>query len=246
MGPRGTRTRRAAAVLLLVTGHPAPAALLAVALGVAAALTGRDLAGSALVTLTVLVGQLVVGWVDDVVDRQRDREVSRPDKPVARGWLDTGTVLFAAACGVLLVVPLSVSHGTTAGLAHLLALAALVVARVWPTAEPWAWLSWLPWAAGYGLLPAFLAYAEPAWGSAPPPAAPTWTMTVLAALLGVGVHLVLALPDLVEDRATGTHHLPLLVALRTGAPRLLWITTAYLVLVAAAMFAAALAVGLRQ
>ena len=52
-------------------------------------------------------------------------------------------------------------------------------------------------------------------------------MTVLAALLGVGIHFLDALPDLVEDNETGVRHLPLRIALRTGAPRLLWISTAY-------------------
>ena len=50
-------------------------------------------------------------------------------------------------------------------------------------------------------------------------------MTVLAALLGVGMHFLTALPDLVEDNETGVRHLPLRIALRTGAPRLLWIST---------------------
>ena len=46
-------------------------------------------------------------------------------------------------------------------------------------------------------------------------------MTVLAALLGVGVHVLLALPGPGADNADGRRHLPLRVALRTGAPRLL-------------------------
>ena len=45
-------------------------------------------------------------------------------------------------------------------------------------------------------------------------------MTVLAALLGVGVHVLRALPGLVADNEDGWRHLPLRLALRTGAPRL--------------------------
>jgi 4-hydroxybenzoate polyprenyltransferase len=71
-------------------------------------------------------------------------------------------------------------------------------------------------------------------------------MTVLAALLGIGIHFLNALPDLVQDNETGVRHLPLRIALRTGAPRLLWISTAYTALVAAGMVWAALTVGLRQ
>ena len=38
------------------------------------------------------------------------------------GWIDPGTVSFATACTVLLVIPLSVANGTAAGIAHLAAV----------------------------------------------------------------------------------------------------------------------------
>ena len=44
---------------------------------------------------------------------------------------------------------------------------------------------------------------------------------VLCALLGFCVHFLTSLPDLVVDNQAGTRHLPLRVALRTGAPRLM-------------------------
>jgi 4-hydroxybenzoate polyprenyltransferase len=71
-------------------------------------------------------------------------------------------------------------------------------------------------------------------------------MTVLAALLGIGIHFLNALPDLVEDNEQGLRHLPLLVALRIGAPRLLWISSVYTAVVAVGMAIAALTVGLSQ
>ena len=43
-------------------------------------------------------------------------------------------------------------------------------------------------------------------------------MTVLAALLGIGIHSLTSLPDLVGDNHPGVSSLPLRVALRTGAP----------------------------
>jgi 4-hydroxybenzoate polyprenyltransferase len=67
---------------------------------------------------------------------------------------------------------------------------------------------------------------------------------VLAALLGIGIHFLNVLPDLVEDNETGVRHLPLRIALRIGAPKLLWISTTYTALVAAGMLVAALTVGL--
>ena len=72
-------------------------------------------------------------------------------------------------------------------------------------------------------------------------------MTVLAALLGIGIHFLNALPDLVEDNETGLRHLPLRIALRIGAPRLLWISTAFTALSwSVGIVIAALTVGLRQ
>ena len=70
--------------------------------------------------------------------------------------------------------------------------------------------------------------------------------TVLAALLGVAVHFLLALPDLVDDNADGLRHLPLRLALRTGARRLLWVTVAVTGLLVASLVVAAATVGWHQ
>jgi 4-hydroxybenzoate polyprenyltransferase len=75
---------------------------------------------------------------------------------------------------------------------------------------------------------------------------PTVAMTALAALLGVGIHFLNTLPDLVEDNQTGVNHLPLRIALRIGAPKLLWISATWTLLSAAGIVIAALGVGLAQ
>ncbi len=75
---------------------------------------------------------------------------------------------------------------------------------------------------------------------------PTIAMTVLAALLGVGIHFLNTLPDLVSDDETGVRHLPLRIALRIGAPRLLWISIAFTTLVSAGIVVTGLTIGLRQ
>ena len=211
------------------------------ALTVVAALSGRPLRECALVAATVLAGQLTIGWMDDLVDRRRDRQVARQDKPVAMGWIDPGTVAFAIAVATLAVIPLSVANGTQAGIAHLAAVAAAWLYHLWFKRS---WLSWLPYAVSFGLLPAFLSYGGLGGGMHGAP--PTIEMTVLAAMFGVGVHFLNALPDLVEDKETGVRHLPLRIALRIGAPRLLWISVGYTVLVGAGLVVAAFTVGLRQ
>ena len=108
---------------------------------------------------TVLVGQAVLGWHNDLVDRRRDAQRLPSGKPIADGYLDPGTAWFALGCGVLLVVPLAVSNGVTAGCLYLASLAIgllgnLVLRR--------GWLSWVTWAAAYALYPAFLSYGG--WG----------------------------------------------------------------------------------
>ena len=56
-------------------------------------------------------------------------------------------------------------------------------------------------------------------------------------MLGVGVHVLTSLRGLVEDNEAGRRHLPLRLALRVGAPRLLVLTIAFCVLVAGASLA---------
>lgn len=235
------RRRQGTATSLLRAAHPVAAVVMTGALSAAAALSGRGASEVALVAATVLCGQATIGWIDDVADRHRDSAVGREDRPVARGWVEPGTVTFSTACVVLLLVPLSVANGTIAGAAYLLSVAALWVYHLFLKKSL---LSWVPWVVSFGLLPAFLSYGGIGGGMQGEP--PTIAMTAAAAALGLGVHVLIALPDLVQDNSNGLRHLPLRVALRTGAPRLLWLTVAYVVLAGAGLVVAGFTVGLTQ
>jgi 4-hydroxybenzoate polyprenyltransferase len=235
------RKPRGITLSLVLACHPVPALAMTVSLAAAAALTGRTPLEVGLVAVTVLTGQLTVGWLDDLLDRHRDQQVGRLDKPVALGWVDPGTVSFAIAVAVLAVVPLSIANGTYAGVAHLAAVASAWTYNLWFKKTA---LSWLPYAVSFGLLPSFLSYGGLGGGIHGGP--PTYAMTALAALLGIGVHFLVTLPDLVQDNKTGVRHLPLRIALRTGAPRLLWISVTYTALVVAGIVVAGLTVGLRR
>ena len=235
------RKQRGTTLSLVLAAHPLYTLAMTTGVAAAAALTGRSMAEVGLVAVTVLSGQLTVGWLDDVVDRNRDQQVGRLDKPVALGWIDPGTVTFSLSVAVLALVPLSVANGTYAGLAHLGAVLAAWLAN---TGIRRTVLSWLPLAVSFGLLPAFLSYGGLGGGMHGGP--PTWAMTVLAALLGIGIHFLRALPELVQDNETGVRHLPLRIALRIGAPKLLWISVTYTALVAAGIVVAGLTVGVRQ
>lgn len=192
------RKQRGQTLSLIISRHPVPTVVITVALTVAAAMTGRTGLECVLVAVTVLSGQLTIGWLDDVVDRHRDKLADRQDKPVALGWIDPGTVTFAIACAVLLLIPLSIANGTYAGIAY---LAAVLSAWTYCLFLKKTALSWLPFAVSFGLLPAFLSYGGLGGGMHGDP--PTVAMTVLAALLGIGIHFLSALPDLVEDNQGG-------------------------------------------
>ena len=226
-------------LLLVRAAHPRQAVATALLLSVAAALADRPTRDLGLVLVTVLVGQALLGWHNDLVDRRRDARHGRTDKPVADGRLDPGTAWFAVACAVLLVIPLSLSNGITAGLLYLVSVAIGVLGNY--TLRT-GLLSWVPWAAAFALYPAFLSFGG--WGNHGGGSAPQPAMTVLAVLLGIGVHLLTALWGLVADHEDGWTYLPLRLGMRIGAARLLALTTTYLALVAAGMIITGTLVGL--
>lgn len=228
-------------VLLVRTAHPRQAVLTAVGLAAAAGVSGRPPREVGLVAVTVLVGQALLGWDDDLADEAADRIDDRTTKPLVAGTLDRGTLWFALACAVLLVVPLSLSSGIEAGLSYLLSLVAGVLGnRVLRTGP----LSWLPWAVAFALYPAYLSYGG--WGGTAHGHPPTVAMTAAAALLGVGVHVLTSLRGLVDDNRSGRRHLPLHLALRMGAPRLLVLAGVYCAVMVAVIAVVGGTVGLSQ
>jgi 4-hydroxybenzoate polyprenyltransferase len=191
-----------------------------------------------LVAATVLVGQAVLGLADDLADRGRDQR-HRPDKPLSTGRLDPGTVWFALTCAVLLVVPLAVANGRSAGLAYLSLLVVSAAGDWLLHARP---VSFLPWMVSFSFYPAFLAYGG--WDGVGTSTPPTAAMIGLAAALGLGVHLLVALPGLVHDHEAGERSLPLVLALRIGTPRLLVAAGVFTALVVVGILIAGRSVGL--
>lgn len=227
--------------LLLRAAHPRQALATAIGVAAVAALADRPTREVLVVLATVLVGQAVLGWHNDLVDRERDRRHDLPGKPIAQGRLDPGTVWFALICGVLLVVPLSVSTGVTAGCLY---LTSLLVGALGNLVLRRGLLSWLPWAASYALYPAYLSFGG--WGGEAVGDPPEPAIVALAALLGIGVHVLRALWGLVPDHADGWTYLPLRLGVRLGASRLLALVSVYLVLVVAGLVAAGTSVGLTR
>lgn len=169
---------------------------------------GVELLQSALVGLAILFQQFSVGLSNDWLDSERDRAVNRKDKPAALGAISAKVVRNASLVAAVLAL-------LAASMISLLALALMVsmlaVGWAYNLGLKASWLSALPYAVGFGLLPIFVSLA------APPVEFPEiWFITV-AALLGVSAHFANALPDLFDDKATGVRALPHLLGQRLSA-----------------------------
>lgn len=249
-GPAARRLRlparedlaRSLPVSLFRASHPKQAALTALLVAVAAGLAGRPFGEVLLVAATVLTGQVILGWHNDLVDVQRDRRHQFPGKPIARGAVDSGSVWFALAIAVLLVVPLSVANGVIAAACHLFIVGIAMVTNSGVLRR--TRFSYLPWMASFALWPAFLSYGGVQGTETGD--APGILLTVLCALLGLGVHVLVSLPGLVTDNADGIRHFPLVVALRTGAPRLLLIGAVWTGLLGVAILITVVTLGVAQ
>ena len=198
-GPQPRSPAATPALGLLLAAHPAPAGAVTALITALAAASGRDTHGCLLVALAVLTGQLSVGWSNDRIDLRRDLAAERGDKPLVTGAVQARAVGTAAGCALLLCLPLSLANGLLAGTAHLTGVAAAWSYNLGVKATPF---SWLPYALGFGLLPAFVTLALPGH-----PWPPSW-LTAAGALLGVGAHFTNVLPDIDADLTAGIRGLP--------------------------------------
>jgi 4-hydroxybenzoate polyprenyltransferase len=185
---------------LLLGCHPLPCvAVVAFATAYAAAI-GAEVSRLALIAVTVLAGQLVVGWSNDAIDAPRDIAAGRSDKPVSTGLVTGRTLALAALLAAIVCVALSFRLGAAAGRLHLVAVvsavgynAGLKVTRLSP----------LPYVISFGLLPVVVTLAV----IGPPGRAPL-SQVVAAALLGAAAHAGNTVGDTEADAATGVRGLP--------------------------------------
>jgi 4-hydroxybenzoate polyprenyltransferase len=210
--------------------HPRQALAFAVAVGTLVALTGRPAREVLVSAAAVLLAQLAMGLLNDLLDVDRDRMGGAKNKPIADGIIPPGNASFAIAVLLLLLIPLSLQNGTVAGLYVLSTLVVGFVHNRWLHTTA---LSWVGWSATFALLTFFVTYGG--WGHEADGSAPLTTFVVLSAVLGFCVHFLTSLPDLVVDNQAGVRHLPLRVALRTGAPRLMVVSIVATVVVVAAI-----------
>ncbi|MDD7963897.1 UbiA family prenyltransferase [Actinomycetospora lemnae] len=191
---------RPSAAGLVAAAHPGPAVAVATVAALLAVDAGLPIGTAVVVTGAVLTGHLTLGWANDLLDLPRDRAVGRADKPLTTGRTTPRAVGTALAVAALACVVLSLALGWRSGLVHL--VLGIASGQAYNLGLKRTALSWLPYAVTFGTLPAVASLAAdvPAW--------PPWWMVAAGAALGVGAHVVNALPDLADDLRTGVRGLP--------------------------------------
>jgi 4-hydroxybenzoate polyprenyltransferase len=149
-----------------------------------------------------MAGQLFVGWSNDYLDRGRDRDAHRTDKPVATGQIAPRTVGLAAIAALIAAVPLSLASGVPATAVHLVGIASATAYNLGLKSTVF---SPVPYTLSFSLVPAFITL-----GLTPSHWPPLWVMAA-AALVGVGGHFAQARPDVERDRPQGVLGLPQVV-----------------------------------
>lgn len=206
--------------------HPRQAIAIAVVVSTLVAMMGRPLREVLVSGAAVLVVQMTMGLLNDLFDAEVDRRSGAPGKPIAEGVIPRGNASYAIVVLLLLAIPLALQNGTEAGL---FLLATLVVGFVHNRWLHKTVLSWVGWSVTFALLTYFVTLSG--WGNTADGSEPFTSFVLLCAALGFLVHFLTSLPDLVVDNRAGVRHLPLRIALRTGAPRLLVITVVLTVIV---------------
>ena len=208
---------------VLRAGHARLAVLSAAALAAAAHLIHRPLEQVAWIFATVVLGQLLIGWHNDLTDERADLRHNRGDKPLVTGPLNARALWILLSIGGVALIPLATAVGTKAGLFYiggvLVAMTGNVVLRTGP-------LSFITWACSYALLPFYLSFSGAGRHAVGRP--PQWDMVVCFALIGIGIHVAVALWGLVADAADGWSYLPLQLGRKFGATQTMAMVIFYL------------------
>ena len=151
------------------------------------------------IAFTVFLGQLIIGWSNDIYDYQDDLKHNRQNKPLVNGQLSVSTLsrttflLLPIAIIANLIGPL----GFKGGAVYLLGVGCGIAYNFYFKFSP---LSPLPYFIALAALPASIFYAvdtEP----------PLWVLAT-SSLLGVAFHFANVLKDLSADRQSSIGGLP--------------------------------------
>lgn len=195
---------------------------------VSAAIVGTSGWALVIVALAMLSGQLSIGWSNDYIDAQLDKNIDRRNKPVVAQGLEPAQLRIPIVVALAMVVPLSfVAAGLVGGMAHLAAVASAWIYNLYLARTVW---SWAPYAVSFALLPVFIAQTASVetWPALP--------VVVLFSLAGVVAHILNAIPDIAIDREAGVGGLAVSLG-RRAAIALALVLGSIAVLVAALVLA---------
>jgi 4-hydroxybenzoate polyprenyltransferase len=193
------RDPRSTVAALARATHLEPTLAVTVVAVLLAAAAGVGPGRTALLGAAVLAGQASIGWCNDWLDADRDREVGRTDKPVVQGVVTPPALRTAALTALTLAVVLSSLLGVVPGLLLLVLVAS---GWVYDAGLKRTALSPLPYLTGFGALPAGVVAAAPGTPGAP------WWLIAAGAALGGAAHVANVAPDVADDLATGVRGLP--------------------------------------
>ena len=151
------------------------------------------------IAFTVFLGQLIIGWSNDIYDYQDDLKHNRQNKPLVNGQLTVSSLtrttflLLPIAIIANLIGPL----GFKGGAVYLLGVGCGIAYNFYFKFSP---LSPLPYFIALAALPASIFYAV---DKAPP----LWVLAT-SSLLGVAFHFANVLKDLSADRQSSIGGLP--------------------------------------
>ena len=158
-----------------------------------------DLVTGTGIAATVFMGQLIVGWTNDILDYSDDLLHNRQSKPLVAGSISIAALRFACVLASVTLLTLTFLGPLTDryGFAHLLAVLSAITYNIKLKATPF---SFFPYAFSFGLLPVIIlgATSQPS---------KLW-MALVGASFGIGVHLANVFKDLESDRQSGIYGLP--------------------------------------
>jgi 4-hydroxybenzoate polyprenyltransferase len=160
------------------------------------------------IAFTVFLGQLIIGWSNDLYDYQDDLKHNRTNKPLVAGTITpenlrrTTFIFIPIAVIANLIGPLGLKGGSV----YLLGVGCGIAYNFYFKFSP---LSPLPYAIALAALPASVYYAVDRMP-------PLWILAG-GSLLGVGFHFLNVLKDIEKDQSSSIKGLPQIVGKRASA-----------------------------
>ena len=160
------------------------------------------------IAFTVFLGQLIIGWSNDLYDYQDDVKHNRTNKPLVAGTitpenLRKTTIIFIPLAVIAnLIGPLGLKGGSV----YLLGVGCGIAYNFYFKFSP---LSPLPYAIALAALPASVYFAVDR-------TPPLWVLAG-GSLLGVGFHFLNVLKDIEKDQSSSINGLPQIVGKKASA-----------------------------